>query len=44
MNTIKIGNQDWATKNLDVEKYFNGDIIPQVKDKNEWYNVRTGAW
>ena len=44
MDTISIGNQDWATKNLDVEKYCNGDIIPEVKDKNEWYNIRTGAW
>ena len=35
MDTISIGNQDWATKNLDVEKYCNGDIIPEVKDKNE---------
>jgi hypothetical protein len=34
MDTISIGNQDWATKNLDVEKYCNGDIIPEVKDKN----------
>ena len=49
LNTIKIGsifggNQTWATKNLDVETYRNGEVIPQVQDANAWANLRTGAW
>ena len=43
-NEIKIGTQTWTSKNLDVETYRNGDEIPQVKDKEEWANLSTGAW
>ena len=43
-NEIKIGTQTWTSKNLDVESYRNGDEIPQVKDKEEWANLTTGAW
>jgi uncharacterized protein (TIGR02145 family) len=42
--TVLIGNQEWASKNLNVSKYKNGDIIPEVKDLNEWSNLKTGAW
>lgn len=42
--TVKIANQDWMTKNLDVERYANGDAIPQVQNPTEWENLRTGAW
>ena len=41
---IKIGTQTWSSKNLDVETYCNGDTIPQVQNKNDWYNLNTGAW
>ena len=41
---IQIGNQIWVAKNLNVSKYRNGDIIPQVQDANEWANLTTGAW
>jgi uncharacterized protein (TIGR02145 family) len=34
--TITIGNQVWMTKNLNVDKFRNGDIIPEVKTKEEW--------
>jgi uncharacterized protein (TIGR02145 family) len=43
-NEIKIGDQTWTTKNLDVSAYKNGDAIPQVKDQEEWTNLTTGAW
>ena len=42
--TIKIGTQDWTTKNLDVSTYRNGDAIPEVKDKKAWSKLTTGAW
>ena len=43
-NEIKIGDQTWTTKNLDVSTYKNGDVIPQVQDEEEWVNLSTGAW
>ncbi len=42
--TISIGNQIWMSKNLDVSKYRNGDIIPQVTDPAQWADLTTGAW
>jgi uncharacterized protein (TIGR02145 family) len=41
---IMIGTQAWSTKNLSVDTYRNGDIIPQVTDNTEWTNLTTGAW
>ncbi len=34
----------WMTKNLDVDRYRNGDLIPEVKSKNQWSELTTGAW
>jgi uncharacterized protein (TIGR02145 family) len=34
--TTKIGNAIWATSNLAVSKFRNGDIIPQAKNKEDW--------
>ena len=42
--TVKIGNQVWTSKNLDVATYRNGDVIPQVQDPNAWGTLTTGAW
>lgn len=42
--TVKIGNQQWMSKNLDVDCYANGDPIPQVQNPKEWENLKTGAW
>lgn len=39
-----IGTRTWMTKNLDVMRYANGDIIPEVKDSAGWLNRTTGAW
>ncbi|MFA6571700.1 MAG: fibrobacter succinogenes major paralogous domain-containing protein [Bacteroidota bacterium] len=41
---VKIGLQVWMSKNLDVVCYRNGDTIPQVKNEQEWANLKTGAW
>jgi len=35
-NEVKIGEQIWMTKNLDVDKFRNGDPIPQAKTAEEW--------
>ena len=42
--TVMIGNQEWTTKNLNVSKYRNGDIIPEVRNQNRWEELTTGAW
>ncbi len=42
--TIKIVNQEWMTKNLDVDCYKNGDPIPQVQNLKEWEDLTSGAW
>lgn len=42
--TVIIGNQEWMIKNLNVSKYRNGDIIPEVKDPEDWAELTTGAW
>lgn len=33
---ITIGTQVWMTKNLNVDKFRNGDSIPQAKTPEEW--------
>jgi uncharacterized protein (TIGR02145 family) len=43
-NVVKIGKQVWTIENLNVSKYRNGDVIPQVQDKGEWATLKTGAW
>jgi uncharacterized protein (TIGR02145 family) len=34
--TVTIGNQVWTTKNLNVDKFRNGEAIPQAKTIEEW--------
>jgi uncharacterized protein (TIGR02145 family) len=41
---VTIGTQIWLQKNLDVNRYRNGDIIPEVKDRVAWSELTTGAW
>ncbi len=42
--TVTIGSQVWASTNLNVITYRNGDLIPQVQDKEAWGNLTSGAW
>jgi uncharacterized protein (TIGR02145 family) len=44
---VKIGNQIWMTKNLDVVTFRNGDTIPEAKSDNEWWKAnedKKPAW
>jgi uncharacterized protein (TIGR02145 family) len=44
---VKIGNQIWMAKNLDVTHFRNGDPIPEAKTEEEWIQAginRTPAW
>ena len=34
--SIKIGNQIWMVKNLDVSTFLNGDPIPETKSDKAW--------
>jgi uncharacterized protein (TIGR02145 family) len=36
LDEVTIGNQVWMTKNLNVDKFRNGDPIPQAKTNEEW--------
>jgi uncharacterized protein (TIGR02145 family) len=44
LESIKIGDQEWMKKNLELTTYRNGDIIPEVKDPIKWAALTTGAW
>ena len=43
-NTVIIGSQEWVQENLNVSKYNDGTIIPQVTAPSAWSNLTTGAW
>jgi len=34
--TVTIGNQVWMANNLNVDKFRNGDLIPEAKTDSEW--------
>lgn len=45
--TVQIGSQIWATKNLVVSTFRNGDAIPEAKTKEEWEQAsltRKAVW
>lgn len=39
LGEIKIGNQIWSLRNLDVSHFRNGDTIPEAKTVGEWKNA-----
>lgn len=41
---IKIGTQTWYKENLNVSKYADGTLIPEVNDPEQWSKLTTGAW
>jgi uncharacterized protein (TIGR02145 family) len=44
---VKIGKQVWMTKNLDVDRFRNGDLIPEVTSEAQWIEygrLRKPAW
>lgn len=47
LKTIKIGSQEWSTKNIDVFTFRNGDSIPEAKSDSAWkkaWEQQTPAW
>lgn len=46
-DAVKIGDNSWMIKNLDVVTFKNGDTIPESKTKDEWVaygTARKAAW
>jgi uncharacterized protein (TIGR02145 family) len=46
-NSVKIGNQYWMTENLNVDRFRNGDPIPQAVSNKDWLDAsknRRPAW
>lgn len=41
---ITIGTQTWMAENLRTTIFRNGDVIPEVKDEREWYQLSTPAY
>ena len=47
VDELTIGSQVWMNKNLDADKFRNGDPIPQAKTLEEWEefsNKKQPAW
>jgi len=45
--SVKIGNQIWMAKNLNVDRFRNGDLIPEIKSDEDWKRAgeeRKPAW
>jgi uncharacterized protein (TIGR02145 family) len=42
--TVVINGKQWMKGNLNVSKYKNGDVIPEVTDIAVWDDLTTGAW
>jgi uncharacterized protein (TIGR02145 family) len=40
-DSVVIGEQEWMTRNLNVSKFRNGDIIPEIQDPEEWAKAGT---
>ena len=38
-DSIKIGNQEWMTRNLDVDQFQNSDLIQHAESNEEWMNI-----
>jgi uncharacterized protein (TIGR02145 family) len=41
---VTIGTQKWDIKNLNTNRYSNGDLIPEVTSPSAWAALTTGAW
>jgi uncharacterized protein (TIGR02145 family) len=45
--SVEIGDQIWMAKNLDVDTFSNGDLIPEARTMDEWLMAaenKSAAW
>lgn len=45
--SITINKQEWMSENLNVDRFRNGDIIPEVRSNEEWFDAglnKQPAW
>lgn len=45
--TVKIGDQEWMAENLNIDRFRNGDLIPEAKTKEAWQEAgraKQPAW
>lgn len=38
--TVKIGNQEWISENLNVSTFRNGDPVPEATTDEEWEEAK----
>jgi len=43
-NVTIIHGQTWMSKNLDVSRFRNGDLIPHISSAEEWKTTKSPAW
>ena len=43
-NTVTINNKTWMAENLNSSNFRNGDIIPEVKNIDQWNKIKSPAW
>ena len=36
IESVIIGEQEWMKRNLNVSRFRNGDLIPEIQDEEEW--------
>ena len=47
LKSVLIGEQSWTSENLNVDRFRNGDLIPEAKTAEEWEaagNAKRPAW
>jgi hypothetical protein len=40
---VIIGKQIWMSKNLNVDKFKNGDIIPSAETEEDWLRAQSNG-
>lgn len=40
-NEVRIGDQIWMSKNLNVDRFRNGDLIPESRTDEEWWKANS---
>jgi uncharacterized protein (TIGR02145 family) len=47
LKSVTIGSQIWTVENLNIDRFRNGDLIPEAKNVTDWVdavNFKTPSW